>query len=252
MCGRYSLFVQPSTLEDRFGVSVPETYEPRYNAAPGQDLPVVRSDADDELAYANWGLVPSWVDDPEEATRPINARAETVREKPTFRTAFEAASTDVGDEEGGEVTAGRCLVPADGFYEWVGTDAGKQPYRVTMAEDEPFAMAGLFAVWEGVERQTGLDAFAGGGSATPEPTRHVSFTVVTTEPNDLVSDLHHRMAVLLSPVEYEGWLHGDADEAEALLDPYPASGMRAYPVSTAVNDPSNDSPAVLERADVDG
>ncbi|WP_435347893.1 SOS response-associated peptidase [Haloarchaeobius sp. HRN-SO-5] len=246
MCGRYSLFVPPSTLEEQFGVSVPRRYEPRYNAAPGQDLPVVRGDVADELSYANWGLVPSWVDDPEDAIRPINARAETVREKPTFRAAFEADSGDAGG-----VAAGRCLVPADGFYEWAGTDAGKQPYRVTMVDDEPFAMAGLYAVWEGVERQVGLDAFAG-GSADPEATRLVTFAVVTTEPNDLVSDLHHRMAVLLAPDEYDTWLHGDADEAEPLLDPYPADAMRAYPVSTAVNDPSNDSPMVVEPVATDG
>jgi putative SOS response-associated peptidase YedK len=248
MCGRYSLFVDTDELASAFGVGVPERFEPRYNAAPGQDLPVIRSDGDDELSYANWGLVPSWADDPADANKPINARSETVRDKPTFRAAFESNSG--GDDE---VTAGRCLVPADGFYEWVETDSGggKQPYRVTMEDAGPFAMAGLFAVWEGVERQPGLDAFAD-GTAEPETKRHVSFTVLTTGPNELVTDLHHRMAVLLAPDEYETWLHGDADEAEALLDPYPADGMRAYPVSTTVNDPSNDGPMVVEPVDVEG
>ncbi|MFC4406877.1 SOS response-associated peptidase [Haloarchaeobius iranensis] len=241
MCGRYSLFVDTDELASAFGVRVPERFEPRYNAAPGQDLPVIRSDGDDELSDANWGLVPSWADDPADASKPINARSETVRAKPTFRAAFE------GDGDDEAVTAGRCLVPADGFYEWVETGSGKQPYRVTMEDDAPFAMAGLFAVWEGVERQPGLDAFAG-GSAEPETKRHVSFTVLTTEPNELVADLHHRMAVLLAPEEYETWLHGDADEAETLLDPYPADAMRAYPVSTAVNDPSNDGPSIIEES----
>ncbi|WP_256296110.1 SOS response-associated peptidase [Haloarchaeobius salinus] len=245
MCGRYSLFVEPDELASAFGVRVPERFEPRYNAAPSQDLPVIRSDGDDELSYANWGLVPSWADDPADASKPINARSETVREKPTFRAAFESGTESGGDE----LAAGRCLVPADGFYEWVETGGDrKQPYRVAMRDDAPFAMAGLFAVWEGVERQPGLDAF-GGGSAEPERKRHVSFTVLTTEPNGLVSELHHRMAVLLAPDEYETWLHGDADEAETLLDPYPADAMRAYPVSTAVNDPSNDSPVVVEPVD---
>jgi putative SOS response-associated peptidase YedK len=251
MCGRYSLFVESDELASAFDVRVPERYEPRYNAAPGGDLPVIRSDGDDELSYANWGLVPSWADDPADASKPINARSETVREKPTFRAAFETDREHAGDDV--EVTAGRCLVPADGFYEWVetGSGGGKQPYRVTMADDGPFAMAGLFAVWEGIERQPGLDAFAD-GSAEPETKRHVSFTVLTTEPNELVADLHHRMAVLLAPGEYETWLHGDADEAEALLDPYPADGMRAYPVSTAVNDPSHDGPMVVEPVDTGG
>ncbi|WP_440988578.1 SOS response-associated peptidase [Haloarchaeobius baliensis] len=249
MCGRYSLFVEPEELESAFGVRLPERFEPRYNAAPSQDLPVIRSDAADELSYANWGLVPSWADDPADASKPINARSETVREKPTFKAAFEGDGGDGSDSDG--LATGRCLVPADGFYEWVETGGGKQPYRVTMADDAPFAMAGLFAVWEGVERQPGLDAFAG-GSAEPETKRHVSFTVLTTEPNELVSELHHRMAVLLAPEEYDTWLHGDADEAAELLDPYPSDGMRAYPVSTAVNDPSNDSPMVVEPVDVEG
>jgi putative SOS response-associated peptidase YedK len=231
MCGRYSLFVTPEELQSRFGVSVPESYGPRYNMAPGQDLPVIRADTDDELSLANWGLVPSWVDEPEDSPKPINARSETVREKPMFKRAYESR---------------RCLVPADGFYEWKkGTD-GKQPYRVTFDSGEPFAMAGLFEVWEGVETQTGLDAFTGGDQVEPARKRVVSFTVVTTEPNDVVADLHHRMAVIVPPGEYDTWLHGDVNEAAELLEPYPSSGMRAYPVSRAVNDPADDSPSLVE------
>ncbi|WP_435334073.1 SOS response-associated peptidase [Haloarchaeobius sp. TZWWS8] len=240
MCGRYSLFVAPEDLQKRFGVSVPETYESRYNMAPGQDLPVIRADTDDELSLANWGLLPSWADDPDDAPKPINARGETVREKPTFRSSFAASDS---------ANAGRCLVPADGFYEWTKTPDGKQPYRVTLADGGPFAMAGLYAVWEGVEAQTGLDAFTGGGEAEPETKRIVSFTVCTTEPNDLVAELHDRMAVVLAPEDEETWLHGDSDEAAAVLDPYPADAMRAYPVSRAVNDPANDTPAVVEPVD---
>ncbi|WP_435319655.1 SOS response-associated peptidase [Haloarchaeobius sp. TZWSO28] len=242
MCGRYSLFVTPDELEERFGVSVPADYGPRYNAAPRQDLPVIRADSDAELTRANWGFLPSWTDDPEDAPRPINARSETVRDKPMFRDAF--ASAGAGADL---ATAGRCLVPADGFYEWKQEGGGKQPYRVTLADEKPFAMAGLYAVWEGVEKQTGLDAFAGGGKAEPETRRVVSFTVCTTEPNDLVADLHHRMAVMVPEGEEETWLHGGVEEAAGLFEPYPAGEMRAYPVSTAVNDPANDSPAVVEE-----
>ncbi|WP_435359694.1 SOS response-associated peptidase [Haloarchaeobius sp. DFWS5] len=238
MCGRYSLFVTADELQQRFGVSVPETYEPRYNMAPGQDLPVVRADTDDDLSYANWGLVPSWTDDPDDAPKPINARSETVREKPMFRGAFAASDPAM---------AGRCLVPADGFYEWTQAGDGKQPYRVTLADEGVFAMAGLYAVWEGIEPQTGLDAFTGGGSIEPESKTVVSFTVCTTEPNEFVADLHDRMAVVLAPDEEPTWLHGDPDEAAALLDPYPADEMDAYPVSRTVNDPGNDSPAVVEE-----
>jgi len=224
MCGRYSLFTPAEALADRFGVDV--EWSPQYNCAPGQALPVVT--ADDQMRTQQWGLVPSWAD--QASTDLINARAETLTEKPSFADAFEQR---------------RCLVPADGFYEWVDRSAGKRPYRVAFEDDRAFAMAGIWSRWEPPSRQTGLGEFgAGDVSADPDPVE--SFAVVTTEPNDLVADLHHRMAVILDPEAESTWLHGSVDEAAALLEPHPATEMRAYPVSTRVNDPRNDSPDLIE------
>ncbi|MFC6952049.1 SOS response-associated peptidase [Halorubellus litoreus] len=254
MCGRYTLTVEAGDLAERFGVHVPERYEPRYNAAPRQSLPVVRTgvDVDDEhasgdspdaavpedagreLAFAEWGLVPSWVDEPDDANRPINARSETVREKRSFRDAFARQ---------------RCLVPADGFYEWTERGGGKQPYRVTLDDESVFAMAGLYEVWEGEVAQSSLAAFGADGDDDDRRRRVESFTVLTTDPNDVVADLHHRMAVVLDREDEATWLRGDPDEAASLLDPY-RGGMRAYPVSTAVNDPGNESPGLLDPVDV--
>ena len=157
-----------------------------------------------------------------------NARTETVGEKPSFRDAYERR---------------RCLVPADGFYEWAEREGGKQPYRVAFEDDRPFAMAGLWERWTPTQKQTGLGDFGGGG-----PDRSVdpveTFTVLTTEPNELVADLHHRMAVLLRPEDEERWL--TAEDPRDLFEPYPADRLRAYPVSRLVNDPSNDSPQLVE------
>jgi len=244
MCGRYTLFTPAAELETRFGADFGD-FDPSYNCAPGQELPVIADEDPTAARRMEWGLTPSWAD---ESFGLINARAETVREKRSFADAFERR---------------RCLVPADGFYEWVdgggpdGTDgrgggSGKTPYRVAFEDDRPFAMAGLYERWEPPEpetTQTGLGAF-GGGSAesddgeTDGPVE--TFTVVTTEPNDLVADLHHRMAVVLDPDEEETWLRGDPDEAAALLDPYPADELTAYPVSTRVNSPGVDAPELIE------
>jgi putative SOS response-associated peptidase YedK len=226
MCGRYTLFTPPETLAERFDVAVPDDHRPRYNCAPGQSLPIVPADAD-ELVRAEWGLVPEWADD--DSSAQINARAETVTERPTFRDAFEQR---------------RCLVPADGFYEWVEGSDGKRPHRVAFADDRPFAMAGIWTRWTPQTAQTGLSDFGGGGSTDPEPRE--TFAVLTTEPNDLVADLHGRMAVILGPDEEGTWLHGPPAEAKRLLDPHPADEMTAHEVSTRVNDVSNDAPDLVE------
>ncbi|AEH36679.1 SOS response-associated peptidase [Halopiger xanaduensis] len=235
MCGRYTLTLERDAFEDRFGATVDDSvgeFEPRYNAAPGQELPVITDDAPETVRQLEWGLVPSWADD--DCGGMINARAETVDEKPSFRDAYERR---------------RCLVPADGFYEWVETERGKQPYRVALEDDRPFAMAGLWERWEPDDEttQAGLDAFGGGlEDEDDDDTALETFTVLTAEPNDLVADLHHRMAVILEPDREREWLTADDPKAEGLLEPYPADEMRAYPVSTAVNDPSNDDPSLLE------
>jgi putative SOS response-associated peptidase YedK len=222
MCGRYTLFTPAEELAERFGTATPDL-EPRYNCTPGQSLPVVTSPEPNRMRGQQWGLLPSWAD--EASTDLINARAETLDEKPSFADSFEQR---------------RCLVPADGFYEWVDRSAGKQPYRVAFEDDRPFAMAGIWSRWEPPARQTGLEEFGGSGvSADPEPVE--SFAIVTTEPNELVADLHHRMAVILEADAESTWLHGPLEEARELLEPYPAAELTAYPVSTRVNDPGNDS-----------
>jgi putative SOS response-associated peptidase YedK len=244
MCGRYSLFVPPDELANRFGVDT-TGYEPRYNAAPGQSLPVITDDSADRLTRMEWGLIPSWADSRDDGGH-INARAETLRETPSFRPSFE------GDD--GPLAAGRCLVPADGFYEWVDRDGDRQPYRVRLADDRPFAMAGLWAQWQPETTQTGLDAFAGGAAndgSAGDASLVETFTIVTTEPNDLVGELHHRMGVILPESGEARWLSASPDAAADLLAPYPGEEMEYYPVSQAVNSPANDSPAVAEPVDLD-
>jgi putative SOS response-associated peptidase YedK len=240
MCGRYSLFAPSEDIEARFDATFAGEFQPRYNAAPSQSLPVVPDAAADSIETKEWGFVPPWADDRGDFEF-INARAETLADRPTFSDAFEQSGTD-------EVRAGRCLVPADGFYEWTQRNGEKRPYRVTLADGEPFAMAGLWAEWQPSQTQTGLDAFGGGDGGTETDTVE-TFAVVTTEPNDLVADLHHRMAVILPAGREREWLTASPEDATDLLQPYPGGEMRAYPVSTRVNDPSNDSPAVAERAD---
>ncbi|MFC7072376.1 SOS response-associated peptidase [Halovenus rubra] len=241
MCGRYSLFTPAEKLAERFDVDV-SAYKPRYNAAPSQSLPVITDTERNTLKTVEWGLVPQWADSRDDGGH-INARGESLTTTASFRDAFEQQSE-------GELTAGRCLVPADGFYEWVETDGGKQPYRVARADERPFAMAGLWTQWHPPTTQTGLGSFAD-GSANVETDIVETFTIVTTEPNDLVEDLHHRMAVILEKEDEQQWLNGSVSVAESLLEPYPPDSMQSYPVSKAVNNPSNDSPALVEPVDVD-
>lgn len=224
MCGRYSLFASQTDLESRFGASFGDDFEPRYNAAPGQTLPVITDEEPDEVRRLEWGLVPRWADDATESY--INARSETVREKPAFAEAY-------GER--------RCLVPADGFYEWADTGDGKRPHRVAFEDDRPFAMAGLYERWTPETTQAGLDAFSGGGTDPEDVEPLETFTVLTTEPNGVVEPLHHRMAVILPPESEAAWLEGES----VSFEPTPADGFRAYPVSTAVNDPSNDRPELV-------
>jgi len=238
MCGRYSLFTPPEELEERFDARFAFEFEPRYNAAPGQRLPVVTGEDSDAIRRLEWGLLPRWADESDEGH--INARAETVDEKPAFAEAFEAPTE--GGNDRATPAAGRCLVPADGFYEWADTGDGKRPYRVALGDDRPFAMAGLWERWTPDTVQAGLESF-GDGAADEEPDPVETFTILTTEPNEVVEPLHHRMAVVLDRKEEAAWLEGEA----VPLDPAPADEFRAYPVSTAVNDPSNDRPELIRN-----
>jgi putative SOS response-associated peptidase YedK len=225
MCGRYSLFVAPDDLEARFDADLAVEYRPRYNAAPAQSLPVVRDRSRGSITESRWGLLPSWADDESEGI--INARAETLEEKPAFRESYRER---------------RCLVPADGFYEWVETSGGKQPYRITRRDGEAFALAGLYREWTPSGKQTGLDEFGGDGPSDAEPIE--TFTVVTREPTPFMAEYHHRMALVLARDDEAAWLDGASVEDVAVPDD---DVFRAYPVSTAVNDPSNDVPEVVEE-----
>lgn len=224
MCGRYSLFTDRADLEDRFDVTFGFEFEPHYNAAPGQKLPVVTDADPDSVRRLEWGFLPRWADDASE--RHINARSKTVAEKPAFADAYQSR---------------RCLVLADGFYEWVETADGKQPYRVAFEDDRPFAMAGLWERWTPETRQTGLGDFETGTATSSEAERIETFTVLTTDPNEVVEQLHHRMAVVLPRGDERTWLEG----GDVSFEPAPSEPFRSYPVSTAVNSPSNDGPELV-------
>lgn len=250
MCGRFSLFAPREDVEERFDAVFQYPYERRYNAAPGQSLPVITDEAPDEIRAFEWGLVPTWADDDGHA--PINARAETAADKPSFRDSFAGRGDSVTEREA--EAAGRCLVLADGFYEWAEADDGKRPYRIARTDDEPFALAGLWTRWRPPTAQAGLDAFAGGSGEgdADEPALRETFTILTTEPNAVIAPLHDRMAVVLEPDEEREWLTADPEAAGELLEPCPAELLRAYPVSRAVNDPSNDVPSVVQEVDLPG
>lgn len=234
MCGRTSLFHDTPYLEERFDARAVADIPERYNIAPGQDLAVVGDEAPDEIDLFEWGFVPHWADDPADVPSPINARSETAHEKPMFRDAFAER---------------RCLVLADGFYEWKGRRGSKQPYRVERVDGEPYAYAGLWEAWSPTEGDAAADGgqlLSDGGDET-----RVTCTILTCDANQVVSDIHDRMPVMLEPEHESRWLDGgDQEELQSVLKPYPDEELRAYPVSKRVNDPSNDSPKVLEEIDI--
>ena len=221
MCGRYSLTTPIEGIRALFGIDSAINLAPRYNIAPTQEVLAVRASPDGagrELAGFRWGLIPSWAKDPAIGSRMINARAETVAEKPAFRAAFRRR---------------RCLVAADGFYEWEKRpDGGKQPWRITLDGGAPFAFAGLWEGWLGAD-----------GSEIE------SCTIVTTDAAEAIADLHHRMPVMLDPADYDTWLAADdPKQAAPLMRPY-AGALEFYPVTMRVNNVRNDDPRVLERAE---
>jgi putative SOS response-associated peptidase YedK len=225
MCGRTSLFIPQWILEERFDATAIESIEPRYNIAPETGrLAVITNTQPGDIRQFEWGLVPFWADDPQaDGPRPINARAEKVASNNLYRKAFERR---------------RCLVLADGFYEWGGKPGAKQPYRITRQDNQPFAMAGLWERWEPED-----------GEATPVQ----STTIITTEPNEMMAAIHDRMPVVLERAEEEQWLRdAGADAHRDLLAPARESLLRKYPISKAVNNPGNDSPDVVRRIDVPG
>lgn len=213
MCGRYSFAVEDELIKERFGVSVRSAiYKARYNCAPSQELAIISNEDPGELQFFRWGLIPFWAKDPKIGYKMINAKAETLAEKPSFRNAFRKR---------------RCLVPADGFYEWK-KNGDKIPYRIVLDRGDPFSMAGIWERWNSSDGEI----------------VH-SFSIITTEPNELMAPIHNRMPVILMPDAEKRWLE-EADETilQGLLRPYPAYLMKAYPVSKLVNSPNNDTEEV--------
>ncbi len=220
MCGRFTLRATREELAALFQLpmeAIPP-WIPRYNIAPTQPVLGVRvlRHRHREMTFFRWGLIPSWADDPGLGSRLINARAETVAERPAFRAAFRRR---------------RCLIPADGFYEWRRVDGQKQPYLVQLHGGRPFAFAGLWERWE--RAGTVLE----------------SCTLITVPANARVAPLHDRMQAILARADYGLWLDPQEQDRErllALLQPYPASEMEAVPVSRRVNHPRNDDPDLVQ------
>ncbi|MCM1984852.1 SOS response-associated peptidase [Lyngbya confervoides] len=211
MCGRFTL-TQPEAIADHFGVEVAPVPPPRFNIAPGQPLGVICQGTDQprQFRLMQWGLIPSWAKDPTLGRRLINARAETAPSKPSFRSAFRHR---------------RCLLPADGFYEWQTQTTGKQPYYFKFVDHRLFALAGLWESWQGLE----------------------TCTILTTEANALLTPIHPRMPLILDPQQYASWLDPQTPHQALLpfLQPYSPAQMVAYPVSRWVNRPDHDSAACL-------
>jgi putative SOS response-associated peptidase YedK len=226
MCGRFALRARLAELLEHFLLDEGNllAFSARYNIAPLQPILAIRAKSETatparEAVSLRWGLIPDWASDPAIGNKMINARSETVAEKPAFRTALKRR---------------RCLVAADGFYEWKAEGRVKQPYFIHFPDDRPFAFAGLWESWEG-----------------PNHSCIESSTILTTTANELMRPIHERMPVILEPRHYAKWLEPAEQEAGALLPlliPYPKDDMEAYPVSRLVNSPSRDEPDCVARA----
>jgi putative SOS response-associated peptidase YedK len=222
MCGRYDFFPgEFSDLRIRFNLDkVRPVFKPSYNIAPGKDVPVIVRQGDRNIVkLMRWGLVPSWAQDPAIGNQMINARCETLDQKPSFKQLL---------------ARNRCLIPADGFYEWARIGKGKIPMRVRMRDRRPFTMAGLWDVWR-----------------DPDGEELYSFTIITTDANKLLRPVHDRMPLILEPLAAKQWLDPiftSFSMLSVLMQPFPSELMEAYEVSRVVNDPKNDSPACIEPA----
>jgi len=218
MCGRYTVTASPEVLRALFAYAEQPNFPPRYNIAPTQPIPIVRlADGKRQFALVRWGLLPSWVKDPKTFTLLINARGESVIEKPAFRTAMKRR---------------RCLIPADGFYEWQKAGERKRPFYVHAKSGAPLAFAGLWETWTGPNGEE-VDTAA----------------IVTTRANRTLSPIHGRMPVIVPPEAFDLWLNSnevDATTAAALIGPAPDNLLEAYEISTAVNRTANDNAKLLE------
>lgn len=216
MCGRFSLKTTPDALERIFGHAVPPGYRPRYNVAPSQQvLAIISGEGEERPAMLRWGLVPFWAKDPSIGSRLINARAESIGEKPAYRNAFRRR---------------RCVILADGFYEWQQRSGGKYPMWVRLSDGEPFAMAGVWERWDRGD----------------EPLE--SCTILTTEANDFMRTIHTRMPIILTEEARGAWLAPDTQEnalRELMADGQTVE-LRAHEVSKLVNSPANHLPGCIE------
>lgn len=217
MCGRFSLIEEIQTLQKIFQFEFTSEFQPRYNIAPSQMILAVVSERNKRIGkYMKWGFIPYWAKDEKMAYKLINARGETIDTKNTFRNAFRKR---------------RCLILADGYYEWKQTEHGKKPIRFIRKDQKPFAFAGLWEVW------------------TKENKPITTCTIITTESNELTKDVHHRMPVILHEHAYDFWLdpkNEQTNDLKQLLRPYPAEWMEKYEVSPLVNSPKNDDPSLIE------
>jgi putative SOS response-associated peptidase YedK len=220
MCGRFTLTASPDQIQEAFpDYAVPAQMSPHYNIAPTQPIAVIPNTGEKRVDFFVWGLIPSWSKEPSIGNRMINARGETLAEKPSFRTPYKRR---------------RCLVLADGFFEWVVVpgEKAKQPHYIQLSDGKPFAFAGLWEQW-----------------FSPDGSEIKSATIITTEPNEKVAKLHNRMPVILHPDDYARWIDPAERAPESLQDllvAYPAEEMRHYPVSRQVNSPANDVPEVVQ------
>jgi putative SOS response-associated peptidase YedK len=218
MCGRYTVTAAPEVLRALFRYEEQPNFPPRYNVAPTQPIAIVRLvEGKRHFALVRWGLLPSWVKDPKTFTLLINARGESATEKPAFRAAMKRR---------------RCLIPADGFYEWQATGDRKRPFYVRAKSGAPLAFAGLWETWEG-----------------PNGEELETAAIVTTSANHTLKPIHDRMPVIVPPEAFDLWLNCtdvDAKTAEALVQPAPDGLLEAYEISTAVNRTGNDNPKLLE------
>jgi putative SOS response-associated peptidase YedK len=223
MCGRYCITSAPAAIRALLRYAEQPNFPPRYNVAPTQPVPIVRvMEGQRQFALARWGLIPAWVDDPRNFSLLINARAETVNDKPAFKNAMKRR---------------RCLFPADGFYEWKADATGKRPYFARSKSGGPIAFAGLWETWMG-----------------PNGEEMETAAIVTTQANPEMAAVHWRAPVIVPPEQFEMWLdcaNVDEHAAAELIKPAPAGSMEVYEVSSAVNRVVNDSPDLLEpyRAD---
>jgi putative SOS response-associated peptidase YedK len=220
MCGRYTLHHKPVEIEERFEIDLEgDEFGARYNIAPSQNVLTVRQKDAREVAFCKWGLVPYWAKDPAIGNKMINAKAETLAEKPSFKYALSKR---------------RCLIIADGFYEW--KKQGKspsQPLYIRRRDGGLFAFAGLWEEWK-----------------TPEGDRLPTCTIITTEPNEWIAQFHHRMAVILKPEDEAAWIDPKNTVADVLplLGSYPSEELEAFPVSKAVNSPSSNEASLIDPA----